>query len=566
MYTPLQPGTVLLGQYEIIQPIGAGGSGSIYLAHDVRTFNRRCVIKRLLAAHDPATRQRFAAEVQTITRLRHPNIAQVYAFWEDGPNAYMVMEYIAGHDLDHGLSYTSQAGVLMPGKPMDVKQALKDAITVCSILEHLHSRTPAVVHCDIKPANLIRDTESASLFLVDFGAATTASGADSYGTPGYAAPEMYRGQRLPASDIYALAATIYHLITDDDPSLHPLHFPQLQRIPGAIRSSIEKALQEDSTRRPTATQLRLELEQCLLLPLNTAVLNAPNGSPIHTSAELVAVIQSNWTWAQAKLTDGTIQAWLQAANLYNHIKWLDQARLTERPEHLLSQLIQRLDPHGNPIAVRVGQKTIDIEPGTYTSLWLAAERGVARVWIESRPHWLACAPSELNLYPEQPESFRLMLDEHHAQQRLSSGTLVLRADTGQKKPQRIIVNIQPVQSSQQSNTNTPNAAIKLNLVLLGSIALIAILGIAVLIPEPAVALRHASILLTSLFMGSLCGVFQGPTTSEEFLISGLGFVGGIGGGYIAPLLVIDLQGVFLAQLLCALVGAIVGSLFFQLIK
>jgi serine/threonine protein kinase len=115
-----------------------------------------------------------------------------------------------------------------------------------------------VVHHDIKPANLIVRPDDNELILVDFGGAVRLAGVgpalpqpDSYGTPGYAAPEQYSGDAAPASDVYGLAATLYHLLTDDDPTAHPLEFPQLQRLPPDVVALLQPALARDPNARPT---------------------------------------------------------------------------------------------------------------------------------------------------------------------------------------------------------------------------------------------------------------------------------------------------------------------------
>jgi serine/threonine protein kinase len=115
------------------------------------------------------------------------------------------------------------------------------------------------VHCDIKPGNLIAPENGTPAVLVDFGSAiildsdtrTPENRPERYGTPGYAAPEQYQHQATGQSDVYGLAATLYHLLTGDDPTKHPLAFPALWRIPTDLTAILTPALERDPTLRPT---------------------------------------------------------------------------------------------------------------------------------------------------------------------------------------------------------------------------------------------------------------------------------------------------------------------------
>ncbi len=454
-YAPLHAGALVGGQYKIIKPIGRGGAGSIYLAEDTRTFNRRCVLKRLLTMHSPADRARFAAEVQTVTRLRHPNIAQVYAYFEEGTNAFIVMEYIAGADLEQKLSRTLDSGMFVPGRAYSLDQVLRDGIAVCSILEHLHSRNPPVVHCDIKPANLIRDSESHALFLVDFGAAAPSGSGENYGTPGYAAPEMYRGVRGPASDIYALAATLYHMLTDDDPCEHPHQFPKLQAQPPLIRELLMRALADKPEQRPSSTDMRLLLERCLTLPTTDVTLRTNDGQTITTINEFVQVTLNSWSWALNALTDGKIQRWLAENGLFQELQWLNQSRLTLQPEQVLHLLLRKLDPNLQATEVRVGTQKVELPASASAEavpLWCVARNGVATIRVASAPTWVRHGPHQITLRPGEPQAFYLSVDPVSPVAVKQSASLTLEANIGTRSPQRLTVSVVTVAatSSQQA--------------------------------------------------------------------------------------------------------------------
>lgn len=224
------------GRYTIQRLLSKGGMGTIYLASDHHAFDRTVVVKALLDYFDPAdpqqvqsAQQRFLAEAQTLATLRHPAIPQIYTYFQEGPHNYIVMEYIEGHDLERRLTHTDPlTGDRVPGSAYPIPEVIQWGIDLCKVLEYLASRQPhPVVHHDIKPANLLLDSHSEAVRLVDFGTAKArlllqAKGGvglqktSVYGTQGYAAPEQYRGESEPRSDVYALATTLYHLATDDE--------------------------------------------------------------------------------------------------------------------------------------------------------------------------------------------------------------------------------------------------------------------------------------------------------------------------------------------------------------
>ncbi|NIV36748.1 MAG: hypothetical protein GWN58_47125, partial [Anaerolineae bacterium] len=163
---------------------------------------------------------------------------------------------------------------------------------------------------------------SARAVLVDFGTAKTrylrASGRpdgkkDSlYGTVGYAAPELYRGHSVPRSDVYSLAATVYHLITDDDPRDHPSQYPQLDALPPDLADILRAALAPEIEDRPTATELRQKLEGFLGgQPARLRVLTFPDGDAADERDELLSLAVKHWDYAAAILADGTIARWIR---------------------------------------------------------------------------------------------------------------------------------------------------------------------------------------------------------------------------------------------------------------
>src|SRR5579883_3389393 len=238
----LVPGTSLQnGRYVIAKALGEGGMGSVLLAKDTRLADKLTVIKVLNAeSTDPDKLQ------------------------EDVRN-YMVMDYVEGENLEHWLERTHQ--------PMEEQEALRYALEVLDILEYLARQQPAIVHRDIKPANIIIGAKDKHAHLVDFGIAranTMINGklrkTTALGTPGYAPPEQYQGFADPRSDLYALAATLHHLVTNRDPGEYaPFQFPPVRTLNPRLSPRLEqillKALKTNAAERyQTAQEMRADLE------------------------------------------------------------------------------------------------------------------------------------------------------------------------------------------------------------------------------------------------------------------------------------------------------------------
>jgi hypothetical protein len=250
--------------FHVLRPLGNGGMSSVYLARR-EADEGLCVLKTLATVdtiRDPEWRAEAARclqhEARLLQQLDHPNIARLRD-WVSGPKGdYLVLEYVPGLTLEQRLTRPDGQGGTLPGGPLPLPEALAHAGRVAEVLDYLGALPQPVVHHDIKPANLIVRPDDNELILVDFGGAVRLAGVgpalpqpDSYGTPGYAAPEQYSGDAAPASDVYGLAATLYHLLTDDDPTAHPLEFPQLQRLPPDVVALLQPALARDPNARPT---------------------------------------------------------------------------------------------------------------------------------------------------------------------------------------------------------------------------------------------------------------------------------------------------------------------------
>lgn len=265
-----------LPDYRVLRPLGGGGMSTVYLARRKRS-DMLCVIKTLATVDnidDPKWRAEAARclreEYNLLWQLDHPHIARVLYWVSTKHNEFMVLEYIPGLTLEQCLTRSDGQGGILPGGALPVPEALNYGITVARILEYLSRLSVPVVHHDIKPANLIVRPDDNRLMLVDFGSAVLLPRdagdhvrLDCYGTPGYAAPEQYNGQCSPRSDIYSLGATLYHLLTDDDPTVHPLAFPDLAKLPPRVAQVLAGALHTEPTERPDARLFVRQLQRLL---------------------------------------------------------------------------------------------------------------------------------------------------------------------------------------------------------------------------------------------------------------------------------------------------------------
>ncbi|MGB9776254.1 MAG: protein kinase domain-containing protein [Anaerolineae bacterium] len=330
-YVTLQPGQVLHGQYRVVRSIGKGGMGAVYLVEDLGAFGRHRVVKEMLQYYDltrpeevQAAHRRFEAEGRTLAQLRHPGIPDIIAYFSEGGRNYIVMEYVEGPNLLEGLTHTDTQGNLVRGRPYSIGDVLRWGIQLCDVLIYLASQNPPVVHHDIKPANIIIDRATGDARLVDFGTAKArlviqpggrvgVQQSSIYGTEGYAAPEMYQGESSPRSDIYSLGATLYHLLTDDDPSQHPFDFPKLDTLEPALRAVLRGTLQNDPQARPDAKGLKEALKgvQDALSGRVQAPFFFPDGKMARTPAELARLCDGHWAVARDLLYKGDLEGWLR---------------------------------------------------------------------------------------------------------------------------------------------------------------------------------------------------------------------------------------------------------------
>jgi serine/threonine protein kinase len=212
----LAPETILQDRYRVVRLLGQGGMGAVYEAVDQR-LDKTVALKETLFTEE-RLRKQFEREARLLARLHHPALPGVSDHFAEGDGEFLVMQYIAGDDLSSMMA--RRAGPFPPEQVVMWADQLLDA------LDYLHTQDPQIIHRDIKPQNL-KIAARSQIVLLDFGLAkgqvtglsqvTTAVSIFGY-TPNYAPLEQVQGLGTdPRSDLYALAATLYHLLTGIKP-------------------------------------------------------------------------------------------------------------------------------------------------------------------------------------------------------------------------------------------------------------------------------------------------------------------------------------------------------------
>ncbi|HET9223831.1 MAG TPA: protein kinase [Roseiflexaceae bacterium] len=274
----IEAGSILQDRYRVVRLLGSGGFGAVYLAEDLR-LGRRVALKEMredrLGDHERQVAiELFEREALMLAQLDHPGLTRVWDYFREDGRACLVMEYVPGLTLRDLLRRRS--GSVPESFVVACGQQL------CDVLAYLHARQPPVIFRDIKPANVMvaaqDEPELSGLLqsppdlltfkLIDFGIARLFKPEQPgdtliIGTPGYAPPEQYgQGQTDARSDVYALGATLHHLLSGQAPVGMPL--PPLDEIaPGVtpgLADAVARATALDPSRRyPDVGALRQDL-------------------------------------------------------------------------------------------------------------------------------------------------------------------------------------------------------------------------------------------------------------------------------------------------------------------
>lgn len=260
----LEIGSLVDGKYKILSEIGRGGMSVVYMAINEKA-NKTWAIKEVRkdgVLDFEAVRQGLIVETDMLKKLRHPNLPSIVDVIENDDSFVIVMDYIEGNSLEKALK---EHGAL----PQEY--VIEWAKQICDVLGYLHTRTPAIIYRDMKPANIMLKPDG-NITLIDFGTAReykekNLADTTCLGTVGYAAPEQFggMGQTDARTDIYCLGTTLYHLVTGHNPSEPPYEVKPIREINPALSGGLEriilKCVQRDpNDRYQSSAELMYDLE------------------------------------------------------------------------------------------------------------------------------------------------------------------------------------------------------------------------------------------------------------------------------------------------------------------
>ena len=252
----LQSGNILQGRYLIQEVVGVGGMGSVYRARDLHFPNvvKLVAVKEMInQARDAQVRQtiisNFEREANILATLNHASIPRIFDYFSHEERSYLVLEFVNGKDLEEILNLNEA--------PIAEERAVSWAIELCDVLEYLHNHKPEpIIFRDMKPSNVMVNQDG-HIILVDFGIAKmfrSGQKGTMIGTEGYSPPEQYRGEASPLADVYALGATLHHLLTKRDPRIEtPFTFNErpVRKINQAVSVELEVVISTAVQYNPT---------------------------------------------------------------------------------------------------------------------------------------------------------------------------------------------------------------------------------------------------------------------------------------------------------------------------
>lgn len=305
--------------------------GSVYRARDMHfpSVVKLVAVKEMInTAPDPIVRQmivqNFEREANILVTLSHPAIPKIFDYFTHEERSYLVLEYIHGKDLEALLNDTEG--------PFSEDQVTAWAVEICDVLQYLHTHKPEpIVFRDMKPSNVMINQQN-HVVLIDFGIAKnfrTGQRGTMVGTEGYSPPEQYRGEANLQADLYALGATMHHLLTRRDPRLEaPFTFserPIRQMNPlvsPEIEAVVNTALMYNPTERfPSASAMK---DALLRVSKKTGALDrVPARTALGLSGGPRSSIKALWTWecedeirGTPALDNGTLFVGAYDNNLY----------------------------------------------------------------------------------------------------------------------------------------------------------------------------------------------------------------------------------------------------------
>lgn len=260
----LEIGSLLDGKYKILNKVGQGGMSVVYLAMNEKA-NKQWAVKEVRkdgVLDFESVKQGLVAETDILKKLNHPNLPSIIDVIDTDESFIIIMDYIQGNSLNKALEEFG-------AQPQE--NVIEWAKQLCDVLGYLHTRTPAIIYRDMKPANVMLKPDG-NVMLIDFGTAReykekNLADTTCLGTVGYAAPEQFggMGQTDARTDIYCLGATLYHLVTGMDPCKPPYEIKPIREINPALSGGLERIILKCTQRDPndryqSAAELMYALE------------------------------------------------------------------------------------------------------------------------------------------------------------------------------------------------------------------------------------------------------------------------------------------------------------------
>ena len=263
----LEIGSLVDGKYKILNKVGQGGMSVVYLAMNEKA-NKQWAVKEVRKdgiKDFEVVKQGLVAETDILKKLSHPNLPSIVDVIDTADSFIIIMDYIQGNSLNKALEEFGaqpQENVIIWAKQL------------CDVLNYLHTRTPAIIYRDMKPANIMLKPDG-NVTLIDFGTAReykekNLADTTCLGTVGYAAPEQFggMGQTDARTDIYCLGATLYHLVTGMNPCEPPYEIKPIRDINPSLSAGLEKIILKCCQRNPndryqSAAELMFALEHYL---------------------------------------------------------------------------------------------------------------------------------------------------------------------------------------------------------------------------------------------------------------------------------------------------------------
>jgi len=413
----LPGGGLLHDKYHLVRTLGQGGLGHVYLAEDIKVFNRLCAIKRIGPPQTQIDLEYARREARMLAQLHNagvPGVPDIYDAFDFNNSFFLVMKFIEGQNLQEWCEQNR------PGWRLVVERF----IAVLKTLSNLHSLPTPIVHADIKPVNILQDDFNQT-WLTDFGLARAinagGSKTTSYvpaGSWNFSAWEQWSQRPTPAADMYAIGLSLYFVLAGESifeqrktaaANFAMPHAGLLEEDyfspnwPAQLKKAMLLATQETPEERITAREFQNLLEACLPRA-GRAPLTLPNGEKLYQPLDLVDLAERNWEGALQLLADGTFVGWVRnellqdglANSIENFLKQnTDANEALEAALRLVAPNLPGPRLEFKPAEVDLGR--IGLKPKNVSLRLRNAGRGYLRLQIKSPVPWVEVQPDQIVL-------------------------------------------------------------------------------------------------------------------------------------------------------------------------